>query len=140
MALADYRPTDKGEPSLDYLGDWSVICLACAKTHRTVVQPIDAASAEAALAHLDWLAGRLRSLPDTLVLDICVPELGPIEDRLEREALAAGVLPRDAARARQLGRWAAADQARRALASVLTGLAEADVLALLPDRPVPVTA
>ncbi len=28
---------------LDRLGDWAVICADCAKTHRTVVVPIDAA-------------------------------------------------------------------------------------------------
>ena len=26
---------------LDYLGDWAVICRDCAKTHKTVVVPID---------------------------------------------------------------------------------------------------
>lgn len=26
---------------LDYLGDWSVICTDCAKTHKTVVVPIE---------------------------------------------------------------------------------------------------
>lgn len=27
---------------LDYLGDWAVICQHCAKTHKTIVVPIDA--------------------------------------------------------------------------------------------------
>jgi hypothetical protein len=27
---------------LDYLGDWAVICSECAKTHKTVIVPIDA--------------------------------------------------------------------------------------------------
>lgn len=26
---------------LDYLGDWAVICSACAKTHKTIVVPIE---------------------------------------------------------------------------------------------------
>lgn len=26
---------------LDYLGDWSVLCTDCAKTHKTVIVPID---------------------------------------------------------------------------------------------------
>jgi len=28
---------------LDYLGDWAVICEDCAKTHKTVIVPIDGA-------------------------------------------------------------------------------------------------
>ena len=27
--------------SLDYLGDWAVICRECAKTHKTIVVPLD---------------------------------------------------------------------------------------------------
>jgi len=56
MALADYRlcdlcdgkvfydanlnytPTKEGY-TLDHLGDWAVICLDCAKTHKCVVVP-----------------------------------------------------------------------------------------------------
>lgn len=26
---------------LDYLGDWAVLCRDCAKTHKTVIVPID---------------------------------------------------------------------------------------------------
>jgi hypothetical protein len=29
---------------LDYLGDWAVICIDCAKTHKTVVVPLTAPS------------------------------------------------------------------------------------------------
>ena len=29
-----------GEITLDYLGDWAVLCLECAKTHRTAIVPI----------------------------------------------------------------------------------------------------
>lgn len=29
--------------ALDYLGDWAVLCIECAKTHRTQIVPIDAA-------------------------------------------------------------------------------------------------
>ena len=57
MALADYRLCDvcgskvfydanlnydfddcneEGQPSLDYLGDWAVICIDCAKEWKTV--------------------------------------------------------------------------------------------------------
>jgi hypothetical protein len=60
MALADYRLCDvcggkafydanlnydfsecneKGEPRLDYLGDWAVLCIDCAKTHEVVIRP-----------------------------------------------------------------------------------------------------
>lgn len=28
--------------ALDYVGDWAVICSDCAKTHKTVIVPIDA--------------------------------------------------------------------------------------------------
>jgi hypothetical protein len=28
--------------SLDYLGDWAVLCLECAKTHKTVIVKIEA--------------------------------------------------------------------------------------------------
>jgi len=31
---------------LDYIGDWAVICTACAKTHRTAILPIEAALKE----------------------------------------------------------------------------------------------
>jgi len=27
--------------ALDYVGDWAVICSDCAKTHKTVIVPID---------------------------------------------------------------------------------------------------
>lgn len=60
MAAGDYRSCDvcggkvfydvnlnydydqrmpNGEPKLDYLGDWAVICDDCAKTHKCVVVP-----------------------------------------------------------------------------------------------------
>lgn len=29
--------------SLDYVGDWAVICTDCSKTHRTVILPIETA-------------------------------------------------------------------------------------------------
>jgi hypothetical protein len=32
---------DRHEMRLDYLGDWAVICTECAKTHKTIVVPID---------------------------------------------------------------------------------------------------
>jgi len=39
---------DQGKPEnddwllrLDFLGDWAVICSACAKTHKTIVVPIE---------------------------------------------------------------------------------------------------
>jgi hypothetical protein len=32
---------------LDYVGDWAVICSDCAKTHKTIVVPIDAKAEEA---------------------------------------------------------------------------------------------
>jgi hypothetical protein len=28
---------DKGEPKLDYLGDWAIICVECAKDYKCVV-------------------------------------------------------------------------------------------------------
>lgn len=53
MALADYRLCDVcggkafydanlnyTDEGLDRLGDWKVICVECAKTHKTVVVPI----------------------------------------------------------------------------------------------------
>ncbi len=30
-----------GGCSLGYVGDWAVICTECAKTHRTIIVPID---------------------------------------------------------------------------------------------------
>jgi hypothetical protein len=29
---------EKGEPGLDHLGDWAVICVECAKQYETVVR------------------------------------------------------------------------------------------------------
>ena len=33
--------SEYGNYRLDYLGDWSVICLDCSKTHRTLIVPIN---------------------------------------------------------------------------------------------------
>lgn len=33
-----------GNPSLDYLGDWAVLCADCAKTHKCVILPLSPAS------------------------------------------------------------------------------------------------
>lgn len=49
-ANLNYSYPDKPDPNevvrgtsytLDYLGDWAVICNDCSKTHRTVVVPIE---------------------------------------------------------------------------------------------------
>ncbi len=68
MAAADYRLCDvcsgkvfydsnlnydfdnrneRGEPALDYLGDWAVICTDCAKTHECKVVPLAPADSAA---------------------------------------------------------------------------------------------
>lgn len=31
---------------LDYVGDWAVLCHDCAKTHKTIVVPIDSSTGE----------------------------------------------------------------------------------------------
>lgn len=36
----EQHPEKKYQMRLDYLGDWAVICSDCAKTHKTVVVPI----------------------------------------------------------------------------------------------------
>lgn len=39
----DAAMNEKHGMRLDYLGDWAVICNECAKTHKTIVVPIEEA-------------------------------------------------------------------------------------------------
>lgn len=43
---------------LDYLGDWAVICTDCAKTHKTVVVPIEQAPNDQVQRRADATEGR----------------------------------------------------------------------------------
>ena len=52
LLLAQFYPLPAANPAwqaqqrltdwaLDYLGDWAVLCIDCAKTHRCVIVPIE---------------------------------------------------------------------------------------------------
>jgi hypothetical protein len=42
--FADPKILEEHGLRLDYLGDWAVICDNCAKTHKTIVVPIESTS------------------------------------------------------------------------------------------------